>query len=320
MLSRWGHNKTPFFAVVDFEGRLAAAPLEASFSPRAGGFIGGITLGDSALRFKFNAVSHKEVAGSQPLEITAMPSEAQVTQAIRQLQQELRDGYSYLVNFCSQTGVRLNASPQALFEASAAPFTVWLENEFIAFSPEAFVRIAGNEITTTPMKGTGYDAAALLADAKEQAEHATIVDLLRNDLGRVAGDIRIANYRFVGEIPQADGRVLYQTSSEIRGKMAPDWRSRIGDWLPQLLPAGSITGAPKMKTVELIRKYETEARGFFTGIAALFDGKNFYSCVLIRYLDLAGPTLKFRSGAGITIYSDPEAEYKEILSKVYIPV
>ncbi|MBN8219813.1 MAG: aminodeoxychorismate synthase component I [Spirochaetes bacterium] len=319
-LSRWGHNKIPFFAVVDFAGNLAAAPLEAPFLLSAGGFRGRISLGDSVLHFRFNAASPNPATSSRPLEIAAPPPEVQVTQAIRQLQHELGEGYSYLVNFCSQTGIRLNTSPQALFEASAAPFTVWLENEFIAFSPEAFVRIAGNEITTTPMKGTGYDAAALLADAKEQAEHATIVDLLRNDLGRGAGDIRIANYRFVGEIPQADGRVLYQTSSEIRGKMAPDWQSRIGDWLPQLLPAGSITGAPKMKTVELIRKYETEARGFFTGIAALFDGMNFYSCVLIRYLDLAGPTLKFRSGAGITIYSDPEAEYREILSKVYIPV
>ncbi len=94
----------------------------------------------------------------------------------------------------------------------------------------------------------------------------------------------------------------------------------IGEWLPKLLPAGSITGAPKKKTIELIHKYETEPRGFFTGVAVLFDGENLMSSVLIRYLDLAARPLKFRSGAGITIYSDPAEEYQEILNKVYIPV
>lgn len=194
-----------------------------------------------------------------------------------------------------------------------------------------------NQISTTPMKGTGFDAAALLADQKEQAEHATVVDLLRNDLGRVARDIRLGDYRYLTAIPQAPstgsqgrdpkrvagralGRTLYQTSTEIHGTLPADWRSHIGEWLPKLLPAGSVTGAPKKETVELIRRFESEPRGFFTGVAVLFDGESLYSCVLIRFLDLADEVLKFRSGAGITIYSDPEQEYAEILSKVYIPV
>lgn len=252
--------------------------------------------------------------------IVTPPPEPAVTQAIRLLQKDLGDGFSYLVNFCSQTQVQLNHSPQVLFDASSAPFTVWLEDEFISFSPEPFVGVAAGRITTTPMKGTGYNAAALIADTKEQAEHATIVDLLRNDLGRVAAEIRLGRYRYLGEIPQGDGRVLYQTSSEITGQLPPDWQSHIGEWLPALLPAGSISGAPKRETLALIRKYESEPRGFFTGIAALFDGENFTSCVLIRYIDLSAEPQKFRSGAGITIYSDAAAEYREILSKVYIPL
>ncbi len=170
------------------------------------------------------------------------------------------------------------------------------------------------------MKGTGFDSASLLGDPKEQAEHATVVDLLRNDLGRVARDIKLGDYRYLTAIPQADGRTLYQTSTEIHGTLPADWRSHIGEWLPKLLPAGSVTGAPKTETVDLIRRVESEARGFFTGVAVLFDGESLYSCVLIRFLDLAGETLKFRSGAGITIYSDAEQEYAEILSKVYIPL
>lgn len=325
-LSAWGHNKTPFFALVDFDGNLAAAPLEnADFSHESGVFQGGISLSSGKVRFKLNvAPQHRGAAPAYPsssplLKILKKPEEVQVTQAIRSLQAELGDGFSYLVNFCSQTSVSLHEPLESLFSRSAAPFTVWLEDEFISFSPEPFVTVTAGRIVTSPMKGTGYDAAALLADAKEQAEHATIVDLLRNDLGRVAGDIRIDDYRYLTEIPQADARVLYQTSTRISGRMPPDWQSRIGEWLPRLLPAGSISGAPKKKTVELIHKYETEPRGFFTGIAAAFDGESFYSCVLIRYVDVSGPVQKFRSGAGITIYSDPASEYREILSKVYIP-
>jgi para-aminobenzoate synthetase component 1 len=209
---------------------------------------------------------------------------------------------------------------QSLFDQSAAPYTVWFEDHFISFSPEAFITVAGDQIATTPMKGTGFDAARLMADAKEQAEHATVVDLLRNDLGRVAANITVGEYRYLSAIPQAAGRTLYQTSTRITGEMPANWRATIGEWLPKLLPAGSITGAPKKKTIELIHKYETEPRGFFTGVAVLFDGENLMSSVLIRYLDLTTAPLKFRSGAGITIYSDPAEEYQEILNKVYIPV
>lgn len=260
-----------------------------------------------------------EFHSQHAMQITRPPDRQQVVGAIRSLQAEMRLGRSYLVNYCSQTGVALNLPPEALFERSAAPFTVWLEGEFISFSPEAFVSVTGDTIFTNPMKGTGPNAAALLADAKEQAEHATVVDLLRNDLGRVATGVKIEDYRFVSRIERETGP-LFQTSTRISGRLPADWREHLGEWLPMLLPAGSISGAPKQETLQLIAGSETEARGFFTGVAVLFDGENLQSAVLIRYLDLSQPQVKFRSGAGITIYSDPGAEYEEILSKVYVPL
>lgn len=328
-LSEWGHNRQPFFGLVDFDGRLAAAPLETGFYPEKPGFFtGSIDLGGKNLHFRFNVASHNnarvapamEFPSRPRLEIISPPPRPEAIAAIRHLQQNLAEGNSYLVNYCSQSIVSVNSAISSLYEQSAAPFTVWLTDEFLAFSPESFVTAMENQISTTPMKGTGPDAQALLADAKEQAEHATVVDLLRNDLGRVARDISLGDYRYLTAIPQASGGTLYQTSTEIHGTLPADWRSHIGEWLPKLLPAGSVTGAPKTKTVELIRRFEAEPRGFFTGIAVLFDGDSLYSCVLIRFLDLAGSMLKFRSGAGITIYSDAEQEYAEILSKVYIPV
>jgi para-aminobenzoate synthetase component I len=324
-LSAWGHNHVPFIALVDFDGNLQAAPLEkGQFSESLGVFQGRTEIGYGALHYRFNFASRLDsgiIPGRLPagLEMRRTPEGGVIQNSIRRLQAELLDGYSYLVNYCSQTEVSLVNPVASVFRQSTAPFSLWLENRFLCFSPEAFVSVKGNEITTTPMKGTAYDAQALLDDEKEKAEHATVVDLLRNDLGRVARRIEIQGYRYLSEVPQADGKILYQTSSKICGTMPPDWRSHIGSWLPLLLPAGSVTGAPKKKTVELIRRYESEPRGFFTGIAALFDGQDFHSCVLIRYLDLATSTMKFRSGAGITIYSDPAAEYREILSKVYIP-
>lgn len=353
-LSEWGSAHIPFAGVIDFEGNLLAAEHSAGVEKCNNYYTIAIetVLGAMSIRYN-NAVQCERGAiapffhsqgtaaeramefhsqqpfitaamdfhsGASPLAILTRPERTDTVRRIQQLQQELAQGRSYLVNFCSQTAVQLNSSPAELFAASRAPYTVWLDGHFLAFSPEAFVTVTGNTIETRPMKGTGFSRAELLSDAKEQAEHATVVDLLRNDLSRVAIRVRLADYRYLTEIPQADGRVLYQTSSLITGRMPDNWRSTIGTWLPQLLPAGSVTGAPKRETLSLIKRYEKSPRGFFTGIAFLFDGENFYSAVLIRYLDLSQKPILFRSGAGITVYSDADREYEEILSKVYIPL
>jgi len=353
-LSHWGAAQIPFAGVIDFEGRLVAAQHSIGIEKCNNYYTVAVDTDFGALRIKFNIATHATASirapvfhnqgttpelamefhsqqphisppmnfhsNASPLTVITPPARTDTIQRIQQLQQELANGRSYLANFCSQTTVQLNSTPAELFVASRAPYTVWLDGHFLVFSPEAFVTVEGNAIQTRPMKGTGFSGEDLLADAKEQAEHATVVDLLRNDLSRVATQVRLEDYRYLSEIPQTDGRVLYQTSSLITGRMPENWRDTIGAWLPQLLPAGSVTGAPKRETLSLIQRYEKIPRGFFTGIAFLFDGENFYSAVLIRYLDLSQTPILFRSGAGVTVYSDAEREYEEILSKVYIPL
>ena len=346
LLSKWGSARQPFFALFSFEGQIAATTLPKTIADSGNSANSGILLADCALHFRgfgalpkfephsFAAVPPEqpaaienqgyaapaaEIHNTPPIRVIRAPDQQQVAAAIDGLQTEMRAGRSYLVNYCSQTDVELSETPAALFAWSTAPFTVWLENQFICFSPEAFITVVGDTIFTTPMKGTGRDREALLADAKEQAEHATVVDLLRNDLGQVATGVRIDDYRYVSRI-ERDSGPLYQTSTRISGTLPADWREHLGDWLPRLLPAGSISGAPKQETLRLIRQYETEPRGFFTGVAVLFDGENLQSAVLIRFLELTAEHVKFRSGAGLTIYSDAAAEYEEILSKVYIPL
>lgn len=344
----------PFVALVSFDGQLLAAPLshgnlcagEVDLPPGRlfYRFDGAVQSPGSVMDFQSQTgVPQAIIAGTgadpaqdfhskgsitpvaaefhsgAAISVLELPPRQGVIEAITALQSEMRNGYSYLVNYCSQTSVKATYPAAELFAKAKAPYTFWLEGHFLSFSPEPFITVSGREISTTPMKGTGSDKVALLADAKEQAEHATVVDLLRNDLGRVAAQVRVEDYRYVSEIRRGDGSMLYQTSSRISGQMPADWRAHIGDWLPRLLPAGSISGAPKHETLELIRRYEQEPRGFFTGVAVLFDGHSLSSAVLIRFLDLAGDVPKFRSGAGITIYSDPAQEYDEIVSKVYFP-
>ena len=157
----------------------------------------------------------------------------------------------------------------------------------------------------------------MLFRSKESAEHATIVDLIRNDLSINCSDIEVENYRYIDRIRTNKGDIL-QVSSCISGKIKND--TELGTLILGLLPAGSVSGAPKAKTLEIIKDSEVENRGYYTGIAGIYDGKNIDSCVLIRSLELdKDNNLWFRSGGGITAKSNMSDEYDELLKKVYLP-
>ena len=191
-------------------------------------------------------------------------------------------------------------------------------------SPETFVQIRGTVITSYPMKGT-IDATIpcakdiILNDPKEIAEHATIVDLIRNDLSRVANEVEVKRYRYIEKLT-TNKKDLLQVSSEISGRLYDNYLEKLGDIIFMLLPAGSICGAPKAKTLEIIRKAENYERGFYTGICGYFDGENLDSGVMIRFLEQEGEDLIFKSGGGITAKSEIKKEYEELIQKVYVPV
>ncbi|MBC7569347.1 MAG: aminodeoxychorismate synthase component I [Spirosoma sp.] len=242
--------------------------------------------------------------------------------------QQIRQGNSFLVNLSQPTPVTTNRSLEALFRDSQARYKVWLRHpvagEFVCFSPEAFVQIRGNRIASFPMKGT-IDAhlsnagQRILSDPKEAAEHATIVDLIRNDLSQIADKIWVERYRYLDHIETERGALL-QVSSEIAGLLPSDWPNSLGDMLAQLLPAGSITGAPKPKTLEIIRTAEGYERGFYTGICGVFDGQNLDTGVMIRFIEKRDEQLVFKSGGGITAQSNARAEHQELIDKVYVPI
>lgn len=111
-----------------------------------------------------------------------------------------------------------------------------------------------------------------------------------------------------------------QVSSKIVGELEKDYNERIGDIIYAMLPAGSISGAPKKKTIEIIQRAEKGKRGFYTGVFGIFDGKNLDSAVMIRFIEKAKDKLFFRSGGGITFMSNHENEYQELIDKIYVPI
>lgn len=235
----------------------------------------------------------------------------------------LKAGNSFLTNLSVPTPIKTNLSLLDIFKNSEAPYKFWYNDQFVCFSPEIFIRIQGNQISSFPMKGT-IDAAfpdaenVILSDPKESAEHATIVDLIRNDLSMVAGKVWVKKYRYIDRIHTND-KTLLQVSSEISGILPDDFDGRYGDLLLKLLPAGSITGAPKPSTQKIIQEAEGYERGYYTGIMGYFDGENFESAVMIRYIENQEGNLVFKSGGGITALSKAQEEYQELIDKVYLP-
>ena len=171
-------------------------------------------------------------------------------QRINLVKQREREGDSYLANLTCKIPVRTNLSLHDIFMRSKALYRCWMKEKFVCFSPEIFVRINREGlISSFPMKGT-IDATRpeaekeLMKNKKEAAEHATIVDLIRNDLSIIAEQVQVKRYRYVDHLTTNKGEIL-QTSSEITGQLPTDYRENIGTLLFHLLPAGSITGAPK---------------------------------------------------------------------------
>ncbi len=237
------------------------------------------------------------------------------------VQEYLQQGDTYLCNLTFAQRIDLTADLETIFYQSAARFKIYYPEKFVCFSPEIFVEIKNNRILTYPMKGTfNSENPGALATAKEIAEHATVVDLLRNDLSLVAEQVLVENYRYFEEIKTSTGESYLQSSSQISGQLKNDWQSSLGNIITTILPAGSVTGAPKKKTLEIIQKVENYKRNFYTGIAGYFDGQDFTSCVLIRFIEKIADHYYFKTGGGITAESQMEAEYQELISKIYVPI
>ncbi|WP_457746707.1 aminodeoxychorismate synthase component I [Sulfurimonas sp.] len=232
-------------------------------------------------------------------------------------------GETYILNLTQETPIKTSLTLQEIYKLANAHYKLRYKDEFVCFSPEKFIQMHNNKIHTFPMKGT-IDASVknakekILHNSKEMAEHTMIVDLLRNDLSIVARDVKVEKFRYIETIT-AGQKELLQVSSHISGALNNDWQEHIGDILHKLLPAGSISGAPKKSTVGIINAIEKYERGFFSGVFGYYNGESFDSGVMIRFIQKSKNGFTYKSGGGITLDSDAKAEYDELLEKIYLP-
>jgi para-aminobenzoate synthetase component 1 len=296
--------------LVEFVGRLTSPPAP----PRSG----------EGRRSELD--TWKPTGGNRPLRSNFTRSA--YLRTVRRVLDYIAAGDIYQVNLSQRFSTRFTGKPFALYERlrwqSPAPFAVYLdlgELAILSASPERFLRIAGREVCTRPIKGTrprgatpAEDerlAAELLASAKDRAELVMIVDLERNDLGRVCeyGSVRVPELIRLETHP-----TVFHLVATVTGRLRPEVAPV--DCLRACFPGGSITGAPKIRAMEIIEELEPTHRGPYTGAIGYlgWDG----SCdlnIAIRTLTLAGGEAHFQVGGGIVADSDPDAEYEETLDK-----
>lgn len=306
-------EKTPFVFVIDFTKTCSIVIPLTELDER---ILSYDFTGNAEVR-KLNSTFRKDYFNKYPVDFVSFEG------AFQRVMAEIEYGNSFLLNLTFETPLKTNLSLRDIYNHSKAKYKLLLADQFVCFSPETFVKIKGNKIYSFPMKGT-IDATLpdaenmILRDEKEKAEHYTIVDLIRNDLSMVSKQVKVNKFRFIDRLQTNFGDIL-QVSSEIEGTLPDNFHKILGEIIFKLLPAGSVTGAPKEKTISIIEEFECHKRGFYTGICGLFDGKDLDSAVLIRFIEQRGNDLFFKSGGGITFMSEAISEYNEMIKKVYVP-
>ncbi|WP_419771366.1 MAG: aminodeoxychorismate synthase component I [Candidatus Marinarcus sp.] len=309
ILNRYGSEKEPFFFMISYDlNHFIVEPLK--------------TL-SSEIKYEIN--TKKKIEQKEKLPLIKLPETFETYEKkFNRLQEEITAGNTYLLNLTTQTKIHSQYSLNEIYEKAHAKFKLKYNDEFVCFSPERFIKIHKNKIYTYPMKGT-IDAnipnaqAKILGDIKEMAEHTMVVDLLRNDLSIVSSKVRVDTFRYCETI-HAGEKTLLQISSKISGHLPKDWSENIGNILTDLLPAGSITGTPKKKTVEILNDVEGYNREYYSGVFGVYDGQNLDSAVMIRFIQKDdNHELWYKSGGGITCDSNVYSEYQELLDKIYIP-
>lgn len=250
------------------------------------------------------------------------------TDRVKKIIDYIVEGDVYEVCLTQQFNADFKGNPfllfKNIFKNNPAPFSSFLnfnDSVIISNSPELFLRCSGNRVETRPIKGTAprgktgiedkKNMEALLSSAKEEAELYMIIDLLRNDIGKVCktGSVKVLNKKRIEAYEN-----VFQLIGIVEGRLAKGMDYI--DLLRATFPGGSITGCPKIRSIEIIEELETFKRNIYTGSIFLMNKKSFISNIAIRTVLINGGKMFFNSGGAITIGSNPDNEYKEIMHKV----
>ena len=276
---------------------------------------------DSALHERLEWLRSALPGDSRPYSLgpfTPRPGRAGHARAVECCRRYIAEGDLYQANLCLRLDASFDGDPLDLFAATAealeparGAFVSGPWGAIASMSPELFLRRAGGEVVSAPIKGTSTDRAALEASAKDRAENVMIVDLMRNDLGRSSayGSVHVPALNRV-----LRGPGVWHLVSEVRGTLAPGVGD--GDLVRRAFPPGSVTGAPKIKSMSVIAELESTGREAYTGaigFASPLAGLEL--SVAIRTFEFSGGRAWLGAGGGITSGSDPDAEYDEALTK-----
>ncbi len=265
-------------------------------------------------------------------ELEPWPSicEEEFRSALARIKQHIRDGSTYQVNFSFKMRFPWTHPAADLYcqlrGSQRVPYAAFLklpDTCILSFSPELFFRMQGQEITFRPMKGTAprgrtpeeddRHRRTLLDSAKDRAENVMIVDLLRNDIGRIAevGTVRVTEYYAVEEL-----ETVYQATSVIEARVRST--CPFSEMIRRVFPSGSVTGAPKIRTMQIIHELEEESRGVYTGCVGFFAPQRravFNVAIRTLLLDSREGQAEMGVGSGVTYDSDIAGEYQECLDK-----
>ncbi|MEQ9562862.1 MAG: anthranilate synthase component I family protein, partial [Woeseiaceae bacterium] len=267
----------------------------------------------------------EEVQISEPV---AGMTEQQYANRVEACKEYIASGDIYQIVLSVLFSGRANVPPFEVYRAlrllNPSPYMFYIDFgdlQVAGSSPEALVKLNGRQASLRPIAGTlprGATAAedrrneaALLADPKESAEHVMLVDLARNDLGRVAtaGSVCVDPYRAI----ERYSHVMHIVSG-VQGELAPQYDAF--DLFAASFPAGTLVGAPKVRAMEIIDEMEQTGRGLYAGTAGYFGvGGDMDQAITIRTLVFHGDEYSFQAGAGIVADSVPQKEYREVLAK-----
>jgi anthranilate synthase component 1 len=261
-------------------------------------------------------------------------SRTQFTDAVRRAKEHIAAGDIFQVVLSQRLERETSAQPFSIYRAlrrlNPSPYMFFLDFSgvtsgaplrLIGASPEMHVQLEGGQATLRPIAGTRPRGAnpdddqrleaELLADQKERAEHIMLVDLARNDLGRVCsyGSVQVSEMMAVERYSH-----VMHIVSQVRGRLRPEYDAF--DLLRVTFPAGTVSGAPKIRAMQIIEALENTPRGPYAGAVGYFayDG-SMDTCITIRTLLMSGQTVSVQAGAGIVADSDPDREYEETLNK-----
>jgi anthranilate synthase component I len=263
------------------------------------------------------------MSGGDSQKTQRSPSRADYEAGVRRAKEYIRAGDAYQIVLSQRAERRTDVSALSLYRAlrrvNPSPYHFLLELGELALvgsSPETLVKLEGKRASVNPIAGTTTpgdgDAAHLLSSDKDRAEHVMLVDLGRNDLSRVcrAGTVRVGRFLEAERYSHVTHLV-----SEVAGELLPQFSAF--DLLRACFPAGTVSGAPKVRAMQLISELEGYRRGPYGGaVGYALPGGGFDTCIAIRTIVLADGLARLQAGAGIVADSDPAAEHEECLRKL----